>query len=276
MENIDPRLIREEFDLAKTIENPIGENDENEVRYLPFCLEEEPLKMEFPCVNSTRKDIGCSFSTFQNINEANMDESTYEKSSNSLSQLTIKKELNQQKTLHPQDKFSVEAYNNCNMESQIDSRFKKLQSIRNHYRDEFIKNTIHSPNILENHPPGTGYGNKERLFCQMAIQEEAEDEHKFILTEEVLPWEGYTNWQPLRDANLVEKNNNNPRNNYEDSNQHVKWLEDMSTPKKQKLERIKDKSSKKKKSTKKEKEYFWITKNKELCPSLQADWERQY
>ncbi|MBW0500376.1 hypothetical protein O181_040091 [Austropuccinia psidii MF-1] len=135
MENIDLRLIREELDLAKTIENPIGENDQNEVKYIPFCLEEEPLKMEFPCFNSTRKDIECSFSTFQNINEANMDESTYENSINSLSQLTIKKELNQQKTLHPQDKFSGQAYNNCNMESKIDSRFKKLQSIRSHSRD---------------------------------------------------------------------------------------------------------------------------------------------
>ncbi|MBW0506660.1 hypothetical protein O181_046375 [Austropuccinia psidii MF-1] len=205
MENIYSKLITEELDLEKTIENPIGENEQNKVKCIPFCLEEEPSKMEFPCFNSTRKDIECSFSTFQNINEANMDESTYEKSSNSLSQLTIKKELNQQKTLHPQDKFSVEAYNNCNLERKVDSRFKKLQSIRNHSRDEFIKNTIKSLNILEDHPPGTGYGNKERLFCQMAIQEEAEYEHKSILTEEELPWEGYTNWQPLRDANLVEK-----------------------------------------------------------------------
>ncbi|MBW0572209.1 hypothetical protein O181_111924 [Austropuccinia psidii MF-1] len=106
----------------------------------------------------------------------------------------------------------------------------------------------------------------------MEIKEEAENENKFILTEEEFPWEGYTNWQPLRDANLVEQNNNNPRNNCEGSNQHVKWLEDITTPKKKKLEIIKDRSSKKKKNTKVEKEYFWLTQNKKLyaqaCKSI--------
>ncbi|MBW0524368.1 hypothetical protein O181_064083 [Austropuccinia psidii MF-1] len=116
MENIDPRVIREELDLAKTMENPIGGNDQNQVKEMPFCLEEEPLKMEFPCFTSTRKDIECSFRTVHNINEANIDESTYENSINSLSQLAIKKELNQQKTLHPQGKFPGEAYNNSNIE----------------------------------------------------------------------------------------------------------------------------------------------------------------
>ncbi|MBW0588153.1 hypothetical protein O181_127868 [Austropuccinia psidii MF-1] len=105
---------------------------------------------------------------------------------------------------------------------------------------------------------------------------EAEDEHKFILTEEEYPWEGYTNWQPLINANLVEQNNNNPSNNCESSNQHVKWLEDISTPKKKKLEKIKDRSRKKKKKTKEEKEYFWITQHEKICPNLQAHLARQY
>ncbi|MBW0531780.1 hypothetical protein O181_071495 [Austropuccinia psidii MF-1] len=52
MENIDPKLIREELDLAKTIESHIGGNDQNQVKYIPFCLEEEPLKMQFPCYTS--------------------------------------------------------------------------------------------------------------------------------------------------------------------------------------------------------------------------------
>ncbi|MBW0584929.1 hypothetical protein O181_124644 [Austropuccinia psidii MF-1] len=110
----------------------------------------------------------------------------------------------------------------------------------------------------------------------MDIQEEAENEHQFILTEEEFPWEGYKNWQPLRNDNLVEQNNNNPRNNYECANQHVKWLEDSSKPKNNKLERIKDESSKKKKKTKEETEYFWITQNKKICPSFQAYLARQY
>ncbi|MBW0593889.1 hypothetical protein O181_133604 [Austropuccinia psidii MF-1] len=110
----------------------------------------------------------------------------------------------------------------------------------------------------------------------MEIQEEAEDEQKFILTEEEYPWEGYTNWQPLRNSNLVEHNNNNSRDNFECENQHVKWLEDISTPKKNESNRIKDKSSKKKKKTKEEKEYFCITQNKKICPSLQAHLARQY
>ncbi|MBW0521329.1 hypothetical protein O181_061044 [Austropuccinia psidii MF-1] len=101
IENIDPRLIREELDLEKTMENPIGGNDQNQVKDMPFCLEEEPLKMEFPCYTSKGKDIELSFSTAQNINEANIDESTYQNSINSLSQLTIKKQLNQQKSLTP-------------------------------------------------------------------------------------------------------------------------------------------------------------------------------
>ncbi|MBW0555797.1 hypothetical protein O181_095512 [Austropuccinia psidii MF-1] len=147
----------------------------------------ELLKMEFRCFNSTRKDIECSFSTVQNINEANIDESTYENSTNSLSQIDIQQELNQQKTLHPEDKSSGEAYNNCNIENKINSRFKKLQSIRNHARNEFIKNTIHSPNILEKHLSGSEYEDEAGLFCQMEIQEEAENEHKFILTEEEFP-----------------------------------------------------------------------------------------
>ncbi|MBW0584118.1 hypothetical protein O181_123833 [Austropuccinia psidii MF-1] len=116
MENIDPRLIREELDLTRVIESPIRGNKQNQVKDIPFCIEEEPLKMEFPCYTSTRKDMECSFSTVQNINEAKIDESRYENSTNSLSQLTIKQELNQQETLHPQDKFSGEAHNNYNME----------------------------------------------------------------------------------------------------------------------------------------------------------------
>ncbi|MBW0552997.1 hypothetical protein O181_092712 [Austropuccinia psidii MF-1] len=126
MENIDSRLIREELDLEKTMENPIGGNDQNQVKDMPFCLEEEPLRMEFPCHTSTRKDMECSSSTVQNINEANMDESRYKNSINSLNQFTIKKELNQQEMLHPQDKSSREAYNNFNIAKEINSKFKNF------------------------------------------------------------------------------------------------------------------------------------------------------
>ncbi|MBW0463277.1 hypothetical protein O181_002992 [Austropuccinia psidii MF-1] len=110
----------------------------------------------------------------------------------------------------------------------------------------------------------------------MEIQEEAEDEKKFIITEEKLPWEGYKNWQPLRNANLVEHKNNNSGDFFECENQHIKWLEYISTPKKNKLEGIQDRISKKKNNTKEEKEYFWITQNKKIFPSLQAHFARQY
>ncbi|MBW0586127.1 hypothetical protein O181_125842 [Austropuccinia psidii MF-1] len=232
--------------------------------------------MIFLCYTSTRKDIECSFSTVQNINEAKIDESTYENPINSLSQIDIQQELNQQKALPPEDKSSGEAHNNFDIGKEINSIFKKLKSIRNHARNELIKNTIHSPNILEKHLSGPAYENEAGLFCQMEIQEEAEDEQKFILTEEEYPWEGYTNWQPLRNANLEDHNKNNSRDNFECANQHVKWLEDISTPKKNESNKIKDKSSKKKKKTKEEKEYFWITQNKKICPSLQAHLARQY
>ncbi|MBW0539985.1 hypothetical protein O181_079700 [Austropuccinia psidii MF-1] len=114
-------------------------NDQNQVKDITFCLEEEPLRMEFPCYTSTRKYIECSFSKVQNINEADIDEPTNENSISSLSQLKIKEELDQQKTLHSEDKSSGEAHNNFNIEKEIKARFKKLSSIRNHCRKEFIK-----------------------------------------------------------------------------------------------------------------------------------------
>ncbi|MBW0580346.1 hypothetical protein O181_120061 [Austropuccinia psidii MF-1] len=118
MENIDPRLVKGQLDLTRIIENPIGGNDQNQVKDIPFCIEEEPLKMEFPCFKSTRKDIECSFSTVQNINAANIDESTYENPINSLSQIDIQQELNQQKALPPEDKSSWGAHNNFDIEKR--------------------------------------------------------------------------------------------------------------------------------------------------------------
>ncbi|MBW0550750.1 hypothetical protein O181_090465 [Austropuccinia psidii MF-1] len=205
-----------------------------------------------------------------------MDESTYENSINSLSQIDIQQELNKQKALPPEEKSSGEAYNNFNIEKQINSKFKKLKSIGDNSMNEFIKNTIHSPIILKKQLSESEYENEAGLLCKLEIKEEAEDEQKLLLTEEEFPWEGYTNWQLLRNAKPFEQNNNNPRKNYEGSNKHVKWLEDISTPKKKRLERSKDKSSKKKKKTKEEKEYFWITQNKKIFLSLQAHLARQY
>ncbi|MBW0579334.1 hypothetical protein O181_119049 [Austropuccinia psidii MF-1] len=142
-------------------------NDQNQVKDIPFCIEEEPLKMEFPCFKSTRKDIECSFSTVQNINAANIDESTYENPINSLSQIDIQQELNQQKALPPEDKSSGEAHNNFDIEKGINSRFKKLSSIRNNATNEYLKNTIHSPIILEKHLSESEYENEAGLFCQL-------------------------------------------------------------------------------------------------------------
>ncbi|MBW0513696.1 hypothetical protein O181_053411 [Austropuccinia psidii MF-1] len=119
--------------------------------------------------------------------------------------------------------------------------------------------------MLEKHLSESEYEAEAGLFCQMEIQKEADNKHKFILTEEEFPWEGDTNFQTLRNDNLVDYNNNNLRNNYECANKHVKWLEDSSKPQNNKLERIKDKSSKKKNKTKESKEYFWITQNKRIC-----------
>ncbi|MBW0578213.1 hypothetical protein O181_117928 [Austropuccinia psidii MF-1] len=272
MENIDPRLLKEQLDLTRIIENPIGGNDQNQVKDMTFCPEEEPSKIDVHGYTLRKEDMECSidknmqFKTFKN---------KFKEGINLFGQIDIQQELNQQKALPPEDKSSGEAYNNCNIRNKINSRFKKLQSIRNHARNEYMKNTIHSPNILEKHLSGSEYENEAGLFCQMEIQE-AEDEHKFILTEEEYPWEGYTNWQPLRNSNLEDHNENNSRDNFECANQHVKWLEDISTSRKNESSRIKDKSSKKKKKTKEEKEYFWITQNKKICPSLQAHLARQY
>ncbi|MBW0532564.1 hypothetical protein O181_072279 [Austropuccinia psidii MF-1] len=257
MENIDPRLVKEQLSLTRIIENPIGGNDQNQVKDIPFCIEEEPLKREFTCFKSTRKDIEFSLSTVQNINAANINESTYENSINSLSQIDIQQELNQQKALPPEKKSSGEAH------------------YKNNATNEYLKNTIHSPIILEKHLSESEYENEAGLFCQIQIQE-AEYEQKCILTEEEYPWEGYTNWQPLRNANLEDHNKKDSRDNFECANQHFKWLEDISTSRKNESNIIKDKSSKKKKKTKEEKEYFWITQNKKICPCLQAHLARQY
>ncbi|MBW0555169.1 hypothetical protein O181_094884 [Austropuccinia psidii MF-1] len=115
---------------------------------------------------------------------------------------------------------------------------------------------------------------QEALSKQKNMAELAED--GILLTEDQFPWEGYTNWQPLRNANLVRHNYNSSRDNFECANQHVKWLEDISKPNNNKLERIKDENSKKKEKTKEKKEYFWITQKKKICPSLQAHLARQY
>ncbi|MBW0594184.1 hypothetical protein O181_133899 [Austropuccinia psidii MF-1] len=130
--------------------------------------------------------------------------------------------------------------------------------------------------MLEENLSESEYENEARLLGKLEIQEEAEDEQKFILTEEEFPLKGYKNWQPLRNANLVDYNDDNSRKNYQCSNKHVKWLEDNSKPKNDELPRIKDKSSKNKKKSKEEKEYFWITQNKKIFPSLQAHLARQY
>ncbi|MBW0541400.1 hypothetical protein O181_081115 [Austropuccinia psidii MF-1] len=144
-------------------------------------------------------------------------------------------ESNQQNALPPEDKSSGETHNNFDIEKEINSRLKKLSSIRNNATNECLKNTIHSPIILEKHLSEAEYEKEAGLFRQMEIQEEAEDEKKFILTEEEYPGEGYKNWQPLKNANLEDYNKNNSRNNYECANQHVKWLEDISKPKKNKI-----------------------------------------
>ncbi|MBW0471603.1 hypothetical protein O181_011318 [Austropuccinia psidii MF-1] len=74
---------------------------------------------------------------------------------------------------------------------------------------------MHSPNILEKHLLESEYDNEEGLLCQLESQEAAEDDHKYIITEEELHWEGYRNWKPLRNANLLEQNNRNSRDNKE-------------------------------------------------------------
>ncbi|MBW0560224.1 hypothetical protein O181_099939 [Austropuccinia psidii MF-1] len=122
-----------------------------------------------------------------------MDESTYQNSINSRSRIDIQQELNQQKALPPEEKSSGEAYNNFNIEKEINSKFEKFKSIRDNFINEFIKNTVHSPNSLEKHLSESEYENQAGLLCKFEIKEEAEDEHELILTEEEFPWEVYTN-----------------------------------------------------------------------------------
>ncbi|MBW0504491.1 hypothetical protein O181_044206 [Austropuccinia psidii MF-1] len=100
--------------------------------------------MELPCYTSTRKDMEYSSSTVQNTNEANMDESRYKNSINSLNQLTIKKDLNQQKALPSEDKSSREAYNSFNIEKEINSRLKKTSI----HQEQFQKSIHKKYNTL--------------------------------------------------------------------------------------------------------------------------------
>ncbi|MBW0549067.1 hypothetical protein O181_088782 [Austropuccinia psidii MF-1] len=92
-----------------------------------------------------------------------------------------------------------------------------------------------------------------------------------LLTEDQFPWEGYTNWQPLRNENCNQELYKITKQDHQCSVQHIKWLEGIKKASNKQTE-----SNKKKKKTKEEKEYFWITQNKKLCPSLQAHLARQY
>ncbi|MBW0543762.1 hypothetical protein O181_083477, partial [Austropuccinia psidii MF-1] len=221
MENIDPRLIREEFELTRIIESPIRGNKQKQVKNMPLCPEEEYSKRDVHNYTLRKEDM-------EGIIERNMQLKTFKnefkEGINVFGQIDIQQELNKPKHLHPEDRSSREANNNFYISKEINSRFKKLKSIRKNSTNELIKNTIHSPNSLKKHLSESEYENEAGLLCKLEIKEEAKDEHKFILNEEGYPWEGYKNWQPLRNANLEDHNKNDSRDNFECANQHVKWL----------------------------------------------------
>ncbi|MBW0593214.1 hypothetical protein O181_132929 [Austropuccinia psidii MF-1] len=108
---------------------------------------------------------------------------------------------------------------------------------------------------------------QEAFLKQKNIEELEADET--LLTEEQFPWEGYTNWQPLRneDCNLELYK---ITEYYQCSVQHVKCLEGINKERNKQTERRKGKL------TKVEKEYFWITQNKKIYPNFQAHLARQY
>ncbi|MBW0563089.1 hypothetical protein O181_102804 [Austropuccinia psidii MF-1] len=91
-----------------------------------------------------------------------------------------------------------------------------------------------------------------------------------LLTEDQFPWEGYTNWQPLRNENCNLELYKITKQDHQFSAQHVKWLEEITIAPNEKS------ASKKETLTKEEKECFWITQNVKVYPSLQAHLERQY
>ncbi|MBW0523230.1 hypothetical protein O181_062945 [Austropuccinia psidii MF-1] len=91
-----------------------------------------------------------------------------------------------------------------------------------------------------------------------------------LLTEDQFPWEGYTNWQPLRNENCNLELYKITEQDHQCSTQHVKWLEEIKKAPNEKTEIQKEKL------TKEEREYFWITQNKKLWPSLQAHLARQH
>ncbi|MBW0461621.1 hypothetical protein O181_001336 [Austropuccinia psidii MF-1] len=76
----------------------------------------------------------------------------------------------------------------------------------------------------------------QEALSKKTNMEELETE-QISLTEDQFPWKGYTNRQPLRNANLVEPNNNNSRDNSECESQTFKWLEDICKPKNNKSEK---------------------------------------
>ncbi|MBW0574353.1 hypothetical protein O181_114068 [Austropuccinia psidii MF-1] len=109
---------------------------------------------------------------------------------------------------------------------------------------------------------------QEDLSKQKNMEElEAEG---ILLTEDQFPWEGYTNWQPLRNENCSLELYKITEQDHQCSVQHVKWLEGIKKAPNEKTE------IKKEKLTKEEREYFWIAQNKKLWQSLQAHLARQY
>ncbi|MBW0492247.1 hypothetical protein O181_031962, partial [Austropuccinia psidii MF-1] len=91
-----------------------------------------------------------------------------------------------------------------------------------------------------------------------------------LLAEDQYPWEGYTNWQPLRNENCNLELYKITEQDHQCSAQHVKWLEEINKAPNEKT------ASRKEKIHKDEKEYLWITQNKEICPSSQAHLARKY
>ncbi|MBW0544318.1 hypothetical protein O181_084033 [Austropuccinia psidii MF-1] len=151
---------------------------------------------------------------------------------------------------------------------------------------------------MENHPHPNGMSNcfslEKSNESQMNINEEMNEEisnkqekqdqedlskqknmeeleaEGILLTEDQFPWEGYTNWQPLRNENYSLEVYKITEKDHQFSVQHVKWLEGIKKERNEKEERRKENL------TKVEKGYFWITQNKKIFPSLQAHLARQY
>ncbi|MBW0588816.1 hypothetical protein O181_128531, partial [Austropuccinia psidii MF-1] len=171
---------------------------------------------------------------------------------------SINHSINSKEEDSPTPHYHSDKYNpNLNLEANYFSLDKAKESQIN--KNEEINEDISNRQEKQD----------QKALSKPTNMEEIESDG-ILLTEDQFPWEGYTNWQPLRNEKCNLELYKITEQDHQCSVQHVKWVEGIKKAPNEETD------IKKEKLTKEEREYFWITQNKKLWPNLQAHLARQY